>query len=83
LDKFYPIKKIMDNKIRILHIDPDFQGNMVTIQEGKLNQAPLSLAKTLDVVKKEQFDLIVSEPHHLAILPPRRMNMPTPNRMNR
>ncbi len=56
---------------------------MVTIQKGKLNQAPLSLAKTLDVVKKEQFDLIVSEPHHLAILPPGRKNAPLPDRLDR
>jgi hypothetical protein len=73
----------MDRQIRILHIDPDFQGNMVTIQKGKLNQAPLSLEKTLDVVKKEQFDLIVSEPHQLAILPPGKMNAPLPDRLER
>ena len=72
----------MDQEIRILHIDPDYQGNLVTIQAGKLNQSPLSLEKTLDVVKKEQFHLILSEPHHLAILPPGKMKLPTPNSMN-
>lgn len=72
----------MDQEIRILHIDPDYQGNLVTIQEGKLNQSPLSLEKTLDVVKKEQFHLIVSEPHQLAILPPGKMRLPTPNAKN-
>ncbi|MCU0577946.1 MAG: hypothetical protein MUF69_00220 [Desulfobacterota bacterium] len=69
----------MEQEIRILHIDPDYQGNLVTIQKGKLNQSPLSLEKTLDVVKKEQFHLIVSEPHHLAILPPGKMRLPSPN----
>ena len=72
----------MDQEIRILHIDPDYQGNLVTIQEGKLNQSPLSLEKTLDVVKKEQFHLIVSEPHQLAILPPGKMRLPTPDSKN-
>jgi hypothetical protein len=79
--KFNPIKKIMDQEIRILHIDPDYQSNLVTIQGGKLNQSPLSLEKTLDVVKKEQFHLILSEPHQLAILPPGKMKLPTPNSM--
>jgi hypothetical protein len=59
-------------KIRILHIDPDYQGHFITIRDGKLSQWPLPLKKTLAMVKKVKFDLILSEPQHLAIMTPEK-----------
>jgi hypothetical protein len=59
-------------KIKILHIDPDYQGHFVTIRDGKLRQWPLPLNKMLAMVKKVKFDLILSEPQNLAIMPPEK-----------
>ena len=59
-------------KIKILHIDHDYQGHFITIRNGKLCQWPLPLKKTLAMVKKVKFDLILSEPQHLAIMPPEK-----------
>ena len=57
---------------RILHIDPDYQGHFVSIRNGKLCQLPLPMDKTLAMVKKVKFDLILSEPQQLAIMPPEK-----------
>jgi hypothetical protein len=59
-------------KIKILHIDPDYQGHLVTIQNGKLSQLLLPLNQTLALVKKVRFDLILSEPQNLAFMPPEK-----------
>jgi hypothetical protein len=59
-------------KIKILHIDPDYQGHFVTIRNGKLCQSPLSINKTIALIKKVKFDLILSEPQQLAIMPPEK-----------
>lgn len=60
----------MSRKIKILHIDPNYQGHVITIQQGALVQDSLTLGKTLEAVKQQHFDLILSEPQNLAILPP-------------
>lgn len=65
----------MEREVKILHIDPDYQGKMITIQKGKLHHFPISLQQTLEVVKLGTFDLIVSEPHHVAVLPPDKNRM--------
>jgi hypothetical protein len=62
----------MEKKIKILHIDPDYQGHYVTIQDGQLCQSPLTLDETLEMVKKVKFDLILSEPQQLAIMTPEK-----------
>ena len=59
-------------KIKILHIDPDYQGHFVSIRNGKLYQSHLPLSKTLAMIKKVKFDLILSEPQQLAIMPPEK-----------
>ena len=59
-------------KIKILHIDTDYQGHFVTIRNGKLCQWTLPMNKTLAMVKKVKFDLILSEPQHLAIMTPEK-----------
>jgi hypothetical protein len=59
-------------KIKILHIDPDYQGHFVTIRNGRLSQSPLPLNKTLAMIKKVKFDLILSEPQQLAIMTPEK-----------
>ena len=59
-------------KIKILHIDPDYQGHFITIRNGKLCQWPLPLNKMLAMIKKVKFDLILSEPQQLAIMPPEK-----------
>jgi hypothetical protein len=59
-------------RIKILHIDPDYQGHFVSIRNGKLSQSHLPLNKTLAMIKKVKFDLILSEPQHLAIMTPEK-----------
>ena len=66
----YPRRNM--KKIKILHIDPDYQGHLVTIQNGQLCQSPLTLDKTLEMVKTVKFDLILSEPQQLAIVTPEK-----------
>jgi hypothetical protein len=66
----YPRRNM--KKIKILHIDPDYQGHFVSIRNGKLSQLSLPMNKTLAMVKKVKFDLILSEPQNLAIMPPEK-----------
>jgi len=66
----YPRRNM--KKIKILHIDPDYQGHFVSIRNGKLSQLSLPMNKTLAMVKKVKFDLILSEPQQLAIIPPEK-----------
>jgi hypothetical protein len=59
-------------KIKILHIDPDYQGHFVSIRNGRLCQLPLPMDKTLAMLKKVTFDLILSEPQQMAIMSPEK-----------
>ena len=58
------VKKI----VKILHIDRDWKVTYFIIRKGILMKSYISLEATLSMVKKDFFDLILSEPQKLAIL---------------
>ena len=63
----------MNTPIKILHIGPDFPDFKVTYfikhPRGIIN-SPVPLKQTIQLLKTEEFDLILSEPHNKAILKP-------------
>jgi hypothetical protein len=60
----------MNKTIKIMHIDPDFRVTYFINQQGILISSHLSLEQAISLLKKEKFDLILSEPHQKAILEP-------------
>ncbi|MBI4763788.1 MAG: hypothetical protein HY787_04200 [Deltaproteobacteria bacterium] len=60
----------MKKPIKILHIDRDWQVAYITIQEGLFIKSTVTFDKAILLLKKENFDLILSEPQDIAILTP-------------
>ncbi len=60
----------MKKPIKILHIDGDWKIVYIIIRTGSLIKSLVPLKTALNLLKKENFDLIISEPHHWAILTP-------------
>jgi hypothetical protein len=58
----------MSRLIKILHIDPDYQITYLIYRDRSSIRTPVPLPKAIELLKKEDFDLIISEPHHKAIL---------------
>ena len=58
----------MSRLIKILHIDPDYQITYLIYRDRSSIQTSVSLQTAIALLKKEDFDLIVSEPHNKAIL---------------
>ena len=58
----------MSKIIKILHIDPDFKVTYLIYGPGSSIRTPVPLQTAIDLLKKVDFDLILSEPHHKAIL---------------
>ncbi|MCU0578958.1 MAG: hypothetical protein MUF69_05355 [Desulfobacterota bacterium] len=58
----------MKKIVKILHIDRNWKITYLIIRKGILMKSYLSLESTLSMVKKDFFDLILSEPQNLAIL---------------
>jgi hypothetical protein len=58
----------MSGQIKILHIDPDFEITYFTYRQGSSTRTPVLLETAIELLKKEDFDLILSEPHNKAIL---------------
>jgi hypothetical protein len=54
--------------VKILHIDRNWKITYLVIRKGILMKSRVSLETTLSMVKKDLFDLILSEPQNLAIL---------------
>ena len=54
--------------IRILHIDPDYEVTYFVYRPGSTIRSSVPLETAITLLKKEDFDLILSEPHHKAIL---------------
>jgi hypothetical protein len=58
----------MSRLIKILHIDPDYQITYLIYRDRSSIRTSVPLPKAIELLKKEDFDLIISEPHHKAIL---------------
>jgi hypothetical protein len=60
----------MQEPIKILHIDNDYQVVMLLIREGALIKSSVSQEAAVSMLNKDRFDLILSEPQNIAILTP-------------
>jgi hypothetical protein len=58
----------MSKMIKILHVDPDFKVTYFIYGPGSSIRTPIPLQTAIDLLKKVDFDLILSEPHNKAIL---------------
>jgi hypothetical protein len=58
----------MSRLIKILHIDPDFKITYFIYRQGSSIRTSVPLETAIALLKKEDFDLILSEPHNKAIL---------------
>jgi hypothetical protein len=58
----------MPRLIKILHIDPDYQITYFIFRPRGSIRTPVSLRKAIELLKKEDFDLIISEPDNKAIM---------------
>jgi hypothetical protein len=58
----------MSRLIKILHVDPDYQITYLIYRDRSSIRTSVPLQKAIALLKKEDFDLIISEPHHKAIL---------------
>ena len=58
----------MSEMIKILHVDPDFKVTYFIYGPGSSIRTPVPLETAIDLLKKVDFDLILSEPHNKAIL---------------
>ncbi len=60
----------MDEPIKIMYIDDEYQVIYILIREGSLTKSTVPLEAAVTMLKNEQFDLILSEPQNMAILTP-------------
>ena len=58
----------MNTPTKILHIDADFKITYFFKHPGGSSHSLVSLNQAIQLLKTEEFDLILSEPHHKAIL---------------
>ncbi len=58
----------MPSLVKILHIDPDFKITYFIYRPGTSIRTSVRLETAIELLKKEDFDLIISEPHNKAIL---------------
>ncbi len=58
----------MSRLIKILHIDPDYQITYLIYRHNSSIRTSVPLKTAIELLKKEDFDLILSEPHNKAIL---------------
>jgi hypothetical protein len=60
----------MSKPIKILLIDPNYQVSYFILGNGRFIQSSVPQKTAIDMLKRETFDLIISEPHHRAVLSP-------------
>ncbi|MGC1403866.1 MAG: hypothetical protein WA974_13180 [Thermodesulfobacteriota bacterium] len=58
----------MNIPVKILHIDPDFKVTYFIFRSGASIYSSVPLQQAIELLKTEDFDLILSEPHNKAIL---------------
>jgi hypothetical protein len=64
------MKGNMDEPIKIMHIDGEYQVVYILIREGSLTKSTIPLEAAVTMLKNDKFDLILSEPQNMAILTP-------------
>ncbi len=62
----------MKRFIKIIHIDNNFEVIYIIIFDGTVIKSTVSLEKAIEMLKHDQFDLILSEPQQIAILDPQK-----------
>ena len=60
----------MNTPIKILHIDLDFRITYFIKHSGSMIRSLVPLNEAIQLLKTQEFDLILSEPHNKAILSP-------------
>ena len=60
----------MDNSVKVLFIDPDYQVTFFLYRPGLSTHSSITMAQAVNLLKAKKIDLILSEPHHQAILNP-------------
>ena len=58
----------MSRRIKILHIDPEYQVTYLIYRHRSSLRTSVPMETAIELLKKEDFDLIVSEPHNKAFL---------------
>ena len=58
----------MPKMIKIMHIDPEYRATYFIYRPGSSIRTSVPLPAAIALLKKEDFDLIISEPHNKAIL---------------
>lgn len=58
----------MNTPVKILHIDPDYKVTYFIFRSGASIHSSVPLQQAIELLKTEEFDLILSEPHNKAIL---------------
>lgn len=71
----------MNTPIKILHIDPDFKVTYFIKNPGSIIRSLISLEQAVQLLKTEEFDLILSEPHNKAIMKPQANSLPVDNKI--
>ncbi len=58
----------MSEQIKILHIDPEYRVTYFVKSPQLIMRTTVPLQSAVELLKKEDFDLIIFEPHHKAFL---------------
>jgi hypothetical protein len=58
----------MSAPVKILYISPDFEVTYFIFHAGASIRSSVPLQQAIDLLRTEEFDLILSEPHQKAIL---------------
>lgn len=62
----------MSKPIQILYIDPDYRIIVFNDHSKPFGHYAVSIGDAVDLLKTEEFDLILSDPHNRAYLSPQR-----------
>ncbi len=65
----------MNTPIKILHIDPDFRITYFIKHPGSVIRSLVPLNEAIQLIKTQEFNLILSEPHNKAIMKPEAKNL--------
>ncbi len=60
----------MEMPRRILYIDPSWKAMLILIRKGIMIKSIISLKTALSLLKKQNFDLLLTDPLNMSILNP-------------